>query len=292
MATNANAQTRNIQIRPLGGTIGAEVHGVDISTALSDEIVDLIREALLEHMVIFLPNQPPISMERHVGFGRRFGALETEYPSLATKQEGHPEIVVFDGSVPGGRASIWHTDATVSKTPPMGGIIYMKEVPDRGGDTMWADLCAAYDTLSPMLQEFLETKTAVHDMFSKEYSERPGASNFRNRKDIDFSLMPKAEHPLVRVHPESKRKCLFVNPFFTSHIMGLHSAESASLLNFLYAHMQKPEFVVRRHWSKGDVGFWDNRCTMHSAVDDYGKGTRLAHRVCIKGDVPFGVQHS
>jgi taurine dioxygenase len=281
---------KNIRIKPLSGTIGAEFHGIDISQPLTATQIEQVRQALLEYKVLFFPEQPPISTERHVAFARAFGALETDFPSFAAQTEEMPEITVFDGAVSSGRASIWHTDLSVSQTPTMGGIIYMKEVPSRGGDTMWADLEAAYEALSPAMREFLEARTAVHDMFSREYGSRPGAFDVRGRKDIDFSRVSRAEHPVVRVHPETGRKCLFVNPFFTSHIVGLSSEESATILNFLYAHMQKPEFIVRRHWSRGDVGFWDNRCTMHTAVDDYGEGARLVHRVCIRGDIPSGVE--
>jgi taurine dioxygenase len=278
-----------IHIRPLNGTFGAELRGIDISQPLSNDQIAAIRNALLDYKVLFLSDQPEISMERQVAFGRSFGPLETEYPSFSPQQESFPEVCVFDGAVSSGRASIWHIDLSISQTPSMGGILYMKELPDRGGDTMWADLEAAYARLSAPMQEFLESKTAIHDMFSKEYAARPGAFITKGRNDIDFSRVSRAEHPVVRVHPETGRKCLFISPFFTSHIVGLTSDESANLLNFLYAHMQKPEFVLRRHWSKGDVGFWDNRCTMHAAVDDYGDGRRVGHRVCVKGDVPFGV---
>ncbi len=279
---------QNIEVRPLSGSIGAELHGVDMSKGLTEQEVTHVRKLLLEYMVLFFPRQPELSTEQHVAFCRAFGALETEYPSFAAQVKGFPEVVSFDGSVPSGRASIWHTDLSISRTPSMGGILYLKEVPDRGGDTMWANLQAAYNDLSPAMQAFLDDKTAVHDLMSKEYAERPGAFRARERDDIDFSRVSRSEHPVVRVHPETGCKCLFVNPFFTSHIIGLKSEESVLILDFLYRHMQNPKYIVRRHWSKGDVGFWDNRCTMHTAVDDYGEGARLAHRVCIKGDVPVG----
>ncbi|MFK4259150.1 TauD/TfdA dioxygenase family protein [Agrobacterium tumefaciens] len=274
-----------ITVRPLSGTIGAEILGADLSKPLPSSTVDVVRSALLEYKVVFFPQQPDMAPEQHVALAGHFGPLETDYPSFAKRLEGFPEIITFDGGEAGGRASVWHTDMTLSATPSLAGIIYMKEVPDRGGDTMWSDGEAAFAALSPALQHFLETKDAVHDIFTKEYSERTGAFQ---PKDVDFTKVPRATHPVVRVHPETHRKALFVNPLFTSHIVGLSSSESATILKFLFDHMLKPEFIVRRHWTRGDVGFWDNRCTMHSAVDDYGVGRRLAHRVCVKGDVPFG----
>jgi taurine dioxygenase len=283
------ARMDDVHVRPLSGTIGAEIHGVEIASVQPGEMVDFIRTALVEYHVLFFPSQPLLSIERHIEFGRCFGPLETEFPSFTSRIESHPEIVFLDADRPNGRASRWHTDVSVSSTPPMGCVMQVKDLPDRGGDTMWADLCAAYDALSPAMQEFLERLTAVHDMLSDEYRERHGGVDLRRLKELDYSRVSRAEHPVVRVHPESKRKCLFVNPLFTSHIVGLRPAENTLLLNYLYSHIERPEFVCRRHWSKGDVAFWDNRCTVHRAVDDYGKGSRLVHRVSIKGDAPFGV---
>lgn len=280
----------SITMKPLSGTIGAEVLGVDLATVLSEHEKEEVRAGLLKYKVLFFPQQSEMSNKRHVELARAFGSLEDDFPSFVAHPEGFPEISVFDGAVASGRASVWHTDLSASSTPTKVGILYLKEVPDRGGDTMWADLEAAYNALSPAMQVFLDDKVAVHDLFSKERSSRPGAFNPNGRMDIDFSRVPAAQHPVVRVHPETGRKCLFVNPFFTSHIVGLSDAESATVLTFLYSHMEKPEFIVRRHWQRGDVGMWDNRNTMHTAVDDYGEGARLAHRVCVKGDVPYGVQ--
>lgn len=278
----------SLNIVPLSGSIGAEVHDVDLTLPMEKDTVVSVREAFLQYKVLFFPRQPEITPDAQVAFAKQFGEPETDYPSFAKQVPDFPEIVYFDGAEPGGRASVWHTDTTLSASPTMAGILYMKEVPERGGDTMWSDGEAAFASLSAVLQEFLASKIALHDMFSEEYSERSGAFQPRNKKDIDFTKVSRAEHPIVREHPETGRKSLFINPLFTSHIVGLSSAESATLLNFLFAHMMRPEFIVRRHWSKGDVAFWDNRCTMHAAVDDYGEGRRLAYRVSLKGDRPSG----
>lgn len=279
----------DFHIKPLSGTIGAEIHGIEIAKPISSEAIDCIRKAVLEYHVVFFPHQSPISPERHIEFGRCFGQLQLNYQSFSSRLEGHPEIVLFDGSKPNGRAGLWHTDITLAAKPPMGCIMYMKELPERGGDTMWADLCAAHDALSPKMQEILAGMTAVHDMFSVEYRTRPGGFDPRDVKEIDYSKVSKAEHPVVRVHPESGRRCLFINPLFTSHIVGLATEESHLLLSYLFTHMQQSEFICRRHWSKGDVAFWDNRCTMHRGVNDFGEGRRVVHRVCIEGDAPLGV---
>lgn len=277
---------------PWAGSIGAVVEGLDITGVLTDDDIEFIRAALYEYHVLFFRRQPPFSLDAQTELALRFGSVETEFPSFAARMEGRPQIVSFDGSKPGGRASIWHTDLSVSKTPAMGCILCMKEIPAKGGDTLWADLCAAYEALSAGMRGILDNMTAVHDMFSREYRERPGGFDPSRVGDIDFSRVPRAEHPVVRVLPESQRKTLFINPFFTSHIVGLHANESALLLNYLYSHMERAEFVCRWRWSKGDIAFWDNRCTMHRAVDDYGNSPRLAHRVCIKGDVPAGTRNA
>jgi taurine dioxygenase len=267
---------RDVEVKPLSGTIGAEIRGLDISLDQSSETIDFIRRQLLEFHVIFFPQQR-ITTEEQIAFGRCFGELEDHYPSITARDEARPEITYFDGSKSNGRARIWHTDATVSAAPPMGGILLMKETPKRGGDTMWADLTAAYESLSPLMQATLDEMTAVHDVHAK-----------RHGLNLDYSNVSRAEHPVVRIHPETGRKCLFINPFFTSHIKGLSAGESEALLQYLFSVIERPEFVCRWRWGKGDVAFRDNRCTMHAAVDDYGAAPRLAERVCIRGEVPFG----
>ncbi|WP_047258478.1 TauD/TfdA dioxygenase family protein [Chromobacterium subtsugae] len=275
-----------LEIRPLSGTIGAEVRGCDVSLMPSPELAGEIRRALLQYKVLLFRGQPALSMARQIAFAQAFGEIETEFPSFAPKLAENPEITLFDSRNGSGRAEMWHTDLTVSETPTAFGVLCVKERPARGGDTMWADSEAAYASLSPGMRAFLEGQRAVHDMYSPEYAARPGGNK---RTDLDMSRISRAEHPLVRVHPETGRKCLFVNPFFTSHIVGFSSEESANILNFLYARMERPEFIVRWHWSEGDVAMWDNRCTTHVAVNDYGDAHRLAQRVCVKGDAPFGV---
>jgi len=276
----------DIKIRPLSGTIGAEILGLDISRAPSLPTTEFIRRQLLEYHLLFFPRQN-LTTEQQIDFGRCFGELEDHYPSFTARQEGRPEITCFDGSKNNGRARIWHTDATISHAPPMGGILLMREKPDRGGDTMWSDLTAAYESLSPMMQGIVDSMIAVHDVLADGPSSRADDDS-KARMKLDYSDVSSARHPLVRVHPETGRKCLFINPFFTSRIDGLDPGESAALLEYLFSVIQRPEFICRWRWEQGDVAFWDNRCTMHAAVDDYGTAARIAERVCIRGDVPFG----
>jgi len=277
---------QKVEVRPLSGTIGAEIRGMDISTALDAAMVEFIRRQLLEYHLLFFPRQQ-LTTDQQIAFGRYFGELEDHYPSFTAQRAGRLEITSFDGSTNNGRARIWHTDATISATPPTAGILLMRESPCRGGDTMWADLTAAYESLSPTMRAMLDQLTAVHDVLAD--NQRPRAqSDSKSSMKLDYSNVSKARHPVVRVHPETGRKCLFINPFFTSHIDGLRPCESSALLQYLFSVIQQPEFICRWRWEQGDVAFWDNRCTMHAAVDDYGTAPRLAERVCIKGDAPFG----
>jgi taurine dioxygenase len=275
----------DVRVRPLSGSIGAEIVGLNISKALEPKAVDFIRRQLLEFHLLFFRGQS-LSTDEQIAFGRCFGELEDHYPSFTARRDDRPEITFFDGSKANGRARIWHTDATVSSAPPMGGILLMKEAPARGGDTMWADLTAAYESLSPMLQAILECMTAVHNAQAARHAAETDSGA---PMTLDYSNVSHAEHPVVRVHPETGRKCLFINPFFTSHIKELKPGESRALLEHLFSVIQQPQFICRWRWQTGDLAFWDNRCTMHAAVDDYGTAPRLAERICIRGDVPVGV---
>jgi taurine dioxygenase len=281
---------KHVQIKPLSGSIGAEIFGIDVTQELEPQAVEFIWNRLVEFHVIFFPRQPTMTPEQQLRFGRYFGPLHTDFPSFAARRAGSSEIIVFDGDKPGGRAAGWHTDATVSAAPPKACILAMKRTPEKGGDTMWTDTIAAYESLSPAFQRVLEGMTVVHDMFSDSYLSRPGEKLDYNRyTEIDVSKVGRAEHPLVTVIPETGKKCLFVNPLFTSHIKGLNESESGLILDFLFQRMVRPDFVCRRHWEVGDIAFWDNRCTMHAVVNDFGSFKRLAERVSIQGDVPMGV---
>lgn len=291
----------SLAVRPLSGAIGAVVDGLDLSAPLGDELVGAVRAALLAHRVLFFPAQH-LSPEAHVAFARQFGELTAGHPVIGGI-DGHPEVFEIDysesrrlyasyGDVttrPGGNAVDWHTDVTFVERPPLGSILNATVIPASGGDTLWTNQVAAYDALSPALRDFLDGLHAVHDgsaQFAALLAAREG--------DVDWDgsvydeLRP-VVHPVVRVHPETGERALFVNAGFTSHIVELTRAESDALLAYLYAHSTQHAFSVRYHWTAGDVAFWDNRATQHAVVGDFGEQHRVIQRVTLRGDIPVGV---
>jgi taurine dioxygenase len=275
----------SLDIRPMAGAIGAEIHGVDLAKPLDAGTRDALRDALHRHLVIFFPKQK-LEPTDHVAFARAFGEPEGKHPFIP-HIPGHEEVAVLSAR-DGGRADVWHTDVTFSPRPPLGSILHMRVCPDHGGDTLWANMYAAYESLSEPMKRFLEGLTAQHEVTAaarvvqrKDRVRRLEMTKLKLPDDI-----PSARHPVVRTHPETGRKALFVNPAWTSHVCELAYAESEALLEFLFAHAVLPEYTVRRRWSEGDVGFWDNRCTMHYAIADYGDEPRVIHRVTLRGEVP------
>lgn len=283
-------------VEPLTGTLGAAIHGVDLSQELSDDEVAAIRSALLGFRVVFFRDQF-LTPGQQVAFARRFGPLTPAHPLLGGLDDNHPEILVLDSSdYPlgvGSRTNAtsynnrWHTDVTFSERPPTGTILSAQIIPARGGDTLWADLIDAYSTLSPVIQRLLEEMVAVHDAsgtFNRFRDDDPNGD-----QQAKLSKLDPVRHPVVRIHPETGERGLFVNETFTQHIVGLSPAESDAILNLLYAHTIEPERVVRWKWRDGDVAFWDNRATAHYAAADYGDHRRVMHRVTVAGDAPDGV---
>ncbi|MDG2308237.1 MAG: TauD/TfdA family dioxygenase [Candidatus Binatia bacterium] len=284
-----------LDIRPIAGSLGAEIHGIDLKSGIDRETIGAIEQALLEHLVVFLPEQN-ISAEQHIAFGEAYGSLTTDHPSYLPTHPDHKEIVVLAGQE-GGRADLWHTDITISPEPPMGSILHMRTSPEYGGDTMFANLYAAYDALSDKMKTYLEGVVAYHDLMGtvktvmRELSAKvnpadPGTEIGEGMAGFAKLDLPSAHHPVIRTHPKTGRKCLFVNPTFTSHIVNLPMAEGDAVLDFLYRHSTQPEFLCRRRWTEGDIGFWDNRCTMHYAIADYSDAPRVIHRVTIQGEAP------
>ncbi|RIL05161.1 MAG: taurine dioxygenase [Proteobacteria bacterium] len=276
----SNEVYERIEVRPLAGALGAEVSGAQLGE-LDDATFAEIHRAWLAHEVLFFRDQD-LGPEQHKAFGRRFGALQV-HPFLHSRApEGHPEIVVLESSAERPVvAAGWHTDVTFAERPPMASILRGVDVPAWGGDTMWASCRAAYDALSPTMQRMLEGLVAVHDT-SKTFSR--GAYPSERRPDANDT--PTALHPVVRTHPETARKSIFVNPAFTLRIKGLRPAESDALLKFLYQHVTTPEFTCRFHWTKNAVALWDNRCTQHRVVADNLKAYRRMERVTVEGDRP------
>ena len=282
-----------LELIPLTGTLGAEVRGVDLRGRLSEETIAAIRAALLSSRVLFFRAQH-IDTAQLVEFGRRFGPLTPAHP-IIPGLDGHPEVFVVDSELRSARVrkrdrvagdNKWHTDVTFVAAPPLGSLLHAQIIPRRGGDTQWADLVDAYATLSPPLRRLVDGLEAVHDArraFGYVVVDDPD-SGARQRLE---GLRP-VSHPVVRVHPETGERALFVNPTFTSHIVGLTPTESATLLQLLYDHIAQAERVVRWRWQVGDLAFWDNRATAHYAVLDYRDEPRRLHRVTVQGDRPLG----
>lgn len=269
-----------IEVVPQGRIIGAEIRGVDLSRPLDDALREELNRALLEWKVIFFRGQN-ISSQAQGDFARNWGELETN-PLLARGSSS--EVARFDkgGSATPTFENVWHTDVTFRERPALGAVLQLREVPPVGGDTMWADMAAAYDNLPDEVKARIDGATAVHDFI-------PGFARFYGPEKLIGmqEQFPPVEHPVVRTHPETGRKMLFVNTSFTTHITGMDRAESDRLLSFLVRQAHVPEYQVRFHWQAGDIAFWDNRATQHYAVDDYHPNRRVAERVAIAGDRPF-----
>jgi alpha-ketoglutarate-dependent taurine dioxygenase len=273
----------------LGPGFGADVRGVDLATA-DDATIVAVRQALTEHKVLFFSRQQ-LDPDSQVALGNRMGRLTVSHPVVPGLDETHAEIYALD-SADEGFADVWHTDVTFVKRPPLGSILRAVTLPPRGGDTNWADLELAFSSLSEPVRRLAEQLTAVHDgtrEFGYYLAQRRHGEGSLWEGERYRRLEP-VEHPVVRVHPETRRKSLFVNPGFTSHIVGVSEAESRYLLDVFYAHITKPEHVIRHRWRPGDVAMWDNRATTHYANRDYGDARRVMHRVTLRGDEPVGVE--
>ena len=271
---------------PMNPVIGAEIHGLDLSKPLGERTVAGIKQALLDHQVIFFRGQE-LDPDSHMRLADIFGELEPPHP-IFPKIESHPQIAVLenDENRPP-ETNIWHTDVTWRDKPPLGSVLYGAEIPASGGDTMWASMTALYEALSPSMQKMLEGLRAVHSI-----AVFANSGNYETSQDAEkmmevLKLYPPQSHPVIRTHPETGKKALFVNSTFTTHIEGLPLDESAAILKFLYEKVKTPEFQVRFKWEKGSVAIWDNRATQHYAVADYYPQYRRMHRITINGDVPY-----
>ncbi|MCH9672416.1 MAG: TauD/TfdA family dioxygenase [Gammaproteobacteria bacterium] len=268
-----------INIEPLTKDIGAEISGIDLSEPLSPEDYRGIRQALLDHLVIFFRDQR-LTPGQHMQLGAAFGPLHI-HPS-APCVDDTPELMKIhaDADSPFADGTTWHTDMSCDLEPPMGSLLHLTEVPDIGGDTLFASMYAAYDALSETMRGILDPLDAVHsyDTNVGRYEQIGGAKRAEYQRNI---------HPVVRTHPETGRKCLFVNKPFTNSIVGLSKAESDALLNFLFEHCANPQFQCRFRWQHNSLAFWDNRCVHHHATWDYYPQTRSGIRVTVKGDRPY-----
>ena len=282
MDNGARRKYRHIEVRPIAGALGAEIGGVDAARRLGDEFIAEIRQALLDHLVIFLRSQS-IAPRALLAFARRFGE-PMEYPQL----KGLPECPLVTPVVKlehervnfGG---IWHSDTTYLERPPMASMLYAVEIPPYGGDTLFANQYLAYETLSEAYRKLLDGLTGVSSSLKADAS-RTREDRLRAVGAERKTLV--AEHPVVRTHPETGRRALYVNVGHTTHFKGLSEEESRPLLEFLFQHQVRPEFTCRFRWEAGSLAFWDNRCAQHNPVNDYHGFRRLMHRVTLEGDRP------
>jgi taurine dioxygenase len=270
-----------VQVTPTTPRIGAEVSGIDLTAPLSNQQVEDLHAALAEHQVLFFRKQK-LNLDQQKTLGRHFGDLHI-HPNTPGP-DGHPEILPIHADANSKRVAgeEWHSDVSCDAEPPLGSILYLHTVPPVGGDTIFASQSAAYEALSPTFQGFLQGLTATHS----------GDRSYRRTNrllgiDDRDRIFPEAVHPVVRTHPVSKRKTLFVNPGFTTHINELSAEESRAVLDLLYAHATKLAFQVRFRWQPHSVAFWDNRAVQHIAMWDYFPQVRSGYRVTIKGDRPY-----
>jgi taurine dioxygenase len=267
-------------VEKLTPLIGAELGGVDLSKPLSAEQLGEIRRALTENLVMFFRDQD-ITPEQHLAFGRLFGELH-RHPA-APHEEGHPELMIIRTEAGSARANGegWHSDVSCEEEPPMGSILYLKECPPSGGDTLFANTYAAYEALSDRMKAYVEGLTALHD------GEHVYRGLYANLGVEDKPSYPRAEHPVVRTHPVSGKRSLFVNRGFTTRLVGVARDESDAMLRYLFDHIENELFQCRFRWRERSIAFWDNRCAQHRAMWDYWPHTRSGNRVTIKGDRPY-----
>ena len=272
-----------LSVEPLAPEMGAVIRGVDLTAPLDDEIVAGIEKALLEHLLVVFYDQA-LSEEEHIAFARNFGEIQP--PPLKTRDHPDPLLHVLDQTSPKGEgADNWHIDHTYTQEPAMGLILRAVQIPSVGGDTMFANMHAAYDALSVPLRTMLEGLSAEHDV-SK--SARRGIRSGHLEADLSDiqKRLPPVIHPVIRTHPVTGRRSLFVHTNSTVRLLGIPEAESEALLAFLFQHVQNPDLQARHRWERNSVAFLDNRCTQHYAVPDYTE-RRILHRVTVKGDRPF-----
>ena len=273
-----------LNIKPLSGCIGAEIHGIDLTKPITHELYIQLRECLVEYEVIFFRDQA-ITPAQQYALASMFGPLQS-HPAYQTV-EGFPEISILESTADKPtKIECWHSDMTFRQHPPLATVLRAQVVPDKGGDTLWASMTAAYRGLSKSMQDFLSTLTAVHD-FSygfKESLAEPGGQQRLAQALVDN---PPVRHPVIRIHPESGKSVIFVNELFTRHIEGLSRSESDALLAFIFEHIRTPEYSCRFAWQPDSIAIWDNRSTQHKPINDYFPAYRRLERITIDGDLPY-----
>ena len=274
---------KHIEVKPIAGALGAEIHGVNLAS-IDDEIFAEIHSAFLDHLVIFFRDQD-ITPDQQVAFSARFAPIGY-YPFLKGLPD-HPEVIEVrkepeDKLNFGG---VWHTDTAYLATPPMGSVLYAKEIPASGGDTLFANLYLAYETLSDSMQLILNGRRAVNSSRKGDAAAGRQKSVDENPKDTS-GVQTESIHPVIRTHPETGRKALYVNRGHTVCFEGASPEESEPILEFLFDHAIKPEFTCRFQWNVGSIAVWDNRCALHYPLNDYYGHRRVMHRVTMEGDIP------
>jgi alpha-ketoglutarate-dependent taurine dioxygenase len=275
-----------IAIHPIAGALGAEISGVDLSRDLDDGTVAAIRRAWLEHLVVFFHDQP-LPPARFLAFATRFGEVIEypfvkgldEFPTIIPVMKLEHERVNFGG--------IWHSDTAYLDIPPMASMLVAREVPPVGGDTLFANMYLAYETLSAGMKRLLDGLRAINSS-AKADTTRTREDRMKDQARDDARKEYVAAHPVVRVHPETGRRALYVNTAHTVGFEGMTPEESAPLLDYLFRHQVRPEFTCRFRWRPGSLAFWDNRCAQHNPVNDYHGYRRVMHRVTLAGDKPTG----
>lgn len=275
----------NIAVRPITPLIGAEIEGVDLARPLDPETLEDVKDALLKHLVVFFRDQA-ITPAGQVAFARQLGEIEPPHPVFGKVPEC-PEVTIVEQK---GREGIyndeWHTDVTFRKNPAMASILVGRIIPEVGGDTLWSNMYAAYDALSEPMKRLVEGLSAVHDItegFGDIVSSKEGLAKLRAMQE----KFPPVVHPVVRTHPVTGKRALFVNRSFTTRLLGVTKIESEHLLEMLLRHAEQSGFQMRFRWQKNSVAVWDNRCTQHFAAGDFAPHHRLMHRVTVVGDEPY-----
>jgi len=276
-----------ISVHPLAGALGAEISGVDLAKDLDDEAVAAIRRVWLAYLVVFFHDQE-LTPQQFLGFGRRFGE-PIEYPfvkGLPETPEVIPVLKLEHEAVNFG--GIWHSDTTYLERPPMASMLIAREVPEAGGDTEFASMYMAYDTLSDGMKRLLDPLIAMNSSALADVS-KTREDRLKDSARRDAATQYVAEHPVVRVHPETGRRALYVNVAHTERFSGMTREESLPILRYLFQHQVRSEFTCRFRWRPGSIAFWDNRCAQHNAINDYPGRRRLMHRLTLAGDLPRGV---
>ena len=276
-----------IEVIPLTTAIGAEIRGIDLTEPLAPETASQVRAAWMRHQILLFRDQD-ITPEQHIRFSRLFGPVEP-YPLVHYRLPGYPEIFLLSNEPQNGKPSEtrnaarhWHSDLSFTSRPSTGSLLRCTKAPQVGGTTMWANQYLAYETLSPTFRDLLEPLMAVHELFSKT----------KNLKDLDQGQIrdmkkanPRIAQPLIRVHPETGRKALYVSEAVTTQIVGMQQDESDAILEYLFRHQVRPEYTYRHQWRPNDLVMWDNRCTLHQAVADHDHSElRVLQRTTITGE--------